>query len=353
MKILVLGGTEFLGRSLVESALAAGHEVTLFNRGRRNNSLFPDVERIIGDRRGDLAALAGRQWDAAVDPSGYLPSQVRRMAELLRNSVGHYTFISTISVYAEFLLNGTNETAPVAQVSESEVFASESFDPPDRSLPGGGYGQSYGGLKALCEREAELAMPGRTLVIRPGFIIGPHDYSGRYSYWVHRFAHGGQILVPGAPENPMRVIDVRDLAEWIMRTVGSQDTGVFNATGRDDMTMLEMIKQTALATDSQSTVVWVPEEILMARRIDLLASFPLWVPKKHNVVFGVQNDRAVAAGLTFRPLVQTAKAICEWQQLDPRAVITPGLNALHEAEMLSEFSCQPQRSEGHQANARR
>jgi 2'-hydroxyisoflavone reductase len=338
VKLLVLGGTEFLGRYLVESALVAGHEVTLFNRGRRNSSLFPDVERIIGDRRGDLAALAGRRWDAAVDSSGYLPGQVRRMAERLRDSVDHYTFISTISVYAEFFLDGTDEAAPVAQVSEPEIFTAESFDPPERSLPGGGYGQSYGGLKALCEREAELAMPERTLVVRPGLIIGPHDYSGRYSYWVDRLARGGQVLAPGAPENPVRVIDVRDLADWIMQIVRSRGTGVFNATGRDGMTMREVIEQTALATDSRSTITWVPEEVLMATGMDPFESFPLWVPKKHNAVFGVQNNRAIATGLTFRPLMQTAEAVSEWQRLDRSAVISPGLDALHEAEILNGFA---------------
>lgn len=341
MKLLVLGGTEFLGRHLVESALVAGHEVTLFNRGRRNSSLFPNVERITGDRRGDLAALAGRRWDVAIDSSGYLPSQVRRMAERLREAVDHYTFISTISVYAEFFPDGTDETAPVAQVSEPEILTAESFNPPERSLPGGGYGQSYGGLKALCEHEAELTMPGRTLVVRPGLIVGPHDYSGRYSYWVDRLARGGQVLAPGTPENPVRVIDVRDLAEWIMRVVRSRGTGVFNATGRNGMTMQEMIEQTALATDSRSTVTWLPEETLLATGIDLFNSFPIWVPKEHNGVFGVLNNRAIAAGLTFRPLMQTAKAVSEWQRLDHSAVISPGLDTLHEAEVLGMLSSVP------------
>ena len=189
MNLLILGGTVFLGRHLVEAALARGHAVTLFNRGQHNPDLFPEVERLRGDRDGDLQALEGRRWDAVVDTCGYVPRVVRASAEMLAPNVDHYTFISSISVYADTSKPGIDEQAPVGTLD----------DPTTEEVTG----ESYGPLKALCEQAAEAAMPGRVLNIRPGLIVGPHDPTDRFTYWVRRVAEGGEVLAPGNPHAPV------------------------------------------------------------------------------------------------------------------------------------------------------
>ncbi len=205
MKLLVLGGTVFLGRHLVEAATARGHSVTLFNRGQHNPELYPEVEKLRGDRDSDLSALQGRRWDAVIDTCGYLPRAVRASAELLADAVDHYTFISSISVYADFHTPAMDESAPVGTLADETV---EEVT-----------GETYGPLKALCEQAAERALPGRVLNIRPGLIVGPHDPTDRFTYWPVRVARGGEVLAPGRPHVPVQVIDGRDLAEWTVRMV--------------------------------------------------------------------------------------------------------------------------------------
>ena len=198
MDLLVLGGTRFLGRHLVEEALGRGHRVTLFNRGESNPGLFPDVEELRGERLGDLSPLRGRTWDDAVDTSGYLPREVRHSAGLLADSVGHYTFVSSISVYEDFARTGIDENAPVLEPPDPEPVELD--------------WELYGGLKVGCERAVEAAMPRRTLVVRPGMIVGPHDYTDRFPYWRRRVAEGGEVLASGDPERQVQLIDARDLA---------------------------------------------------------------------------------------------------------------------------------------------
>src|SRR5688572_29497367 len=197
MRLLVLGGTKFLGRAVVEAAVARGHEPTLFHRGLTNPGLFPDLEHLRGDRDGGLAALQGRTWDAVIDPSGYVPRIVRASAELLADAVEHYTFISSISVYPSFPTPGMDESSPVGTLE----------DPTVEDVPA-----HYGPLKALCEQAAEAAMPGRVFHVRAGLIVGPNDPSDRFTYWPVRVAKGGDVLAPGSPERPVQIIDVRDLA---------------------------------------------------------------------------------------------------------------------------------------------
>ena len=229
MNLLILGGTIFLGRYLVEAALARGHQVTLFNRGQHNSELYPDVEKLRGDRDGGLDVLRGRRWDAVVDTSGYVPRVVRASAELLADAVEHYTFISSISVYPHFRSVGLDESAPVGTLD----------DPTVEEITG----ESYGPLKALCEQAVEQALPGRTLVIRPGLIVGPHDYSDRFTYWVRRVAQGGELLAPAHPDWHTQIIDVRDLAEWTLRMVERRQTGVYNATGPEyDLTFGQLLE---------------------------------------------------------------------------------------------------------------
>ncbi|HEY0093963.1 MAG TPA: SDR family oxidoreductase, partial [Archangium sp.] len=246
-RILILGGTAFLGPQLVEAARARGHTVTLFNRGKTRPQLFPDVEKLHGDRdptKGEgLKALEGRTWDAVIDTSGYVPRMVRASAQLLAPHVGQYLFISSISVYKDMSRPGLDETAPVATTSE-----------PDNETIGG---ENYGALKALCEQEAEAAFPGRTTNIRPGLIVGPEDPTQRFTYWPERVARGGEVLAPGDGSDPVQFIDVRDLAEWTLLALENRDVGVFNATGpTQPLTVGEMLEACKQAGQSDATFTW-------------------------------------------------------------------------------------------------
>src|SRR4028119_2505797 len=245
MDLLILGGTRFLGRHLVEEALGRGHRVTLFNRGESTPGLFPDVEELRGERGGDLSPLRGRRWDAAIDTSGYLPREVRHSAELLADSAGHYSFVSSISVYEDFVRTGIDEDAPVLEPPDPE--------PEEMSW------ELYGGLKVVCERAVEAAMPGRALVVRPGMSVGPHDYTDRFPYWRRRVAEGGDVLAPGDPAQQVQLIDARDRAGWMVRMAEEGRTGVFNATGPEyELTMRGLLECIREATGTAAWLVRAP-----------------------------------------------------------------------------------------------
>ena len=303
MKILILGGTLFLGRALVEAAVAAGHEVTLFNRGRSGQALFPAVEWLGGDRDGGLDALRGRSWDAVIDTCGYVPRLVRASAERLADSVDRYVFVSSVSAYAD-LSRPVDEAAPLAAIADESV---EEID-----------GATYGPLKALSERAAEAALPGRALVIRPGLIVGPHDPTRRFSYWTARMARGGEVLAPGDPQTPVQLIDVRDLAEWTVRMVDARRVGTFNATGPGhELTMSGLLESCRAAAGGDASLTWVDETFLVERGVQPWAHLPLWMPDSrasHRYFHRIDIGRALGAGLTFRPLVETARDTLAWQR---------------------------------------
>ena len=327
MQLLILGGTVFLGRYLVEAARARGHEITLFNRGRHNPDLFPDVEKLRGDRDGDLGALQGRRWDAVIDTCGYIPRVVRSSAELLAAAVAHYTFISTISVYAELGRRTIDESAPVGTLE----------DPTVEQVTG----ETYGPLKALCEQAAEQAMPGRVLNVRPGLIVGPHDPSDRFTYWVHRVAEGGDVLAPDGPERPVEIIDVRDLAEWTVRMAEGHQTGVYNATGPDyPLTMGQVLQECKTVSGSDARFVWVDQQFLLDAGVAPWSELPLWIPDdpEGGGVFGVNCDRAIAAGLTFRPLTETVRDTLAWDATRPADVERrAGITREREAQLLQAW----------------
>jgi nucleoside-diphosphate-sugar epimerase len=309
VKLLILGGTVFLGRHLVEAALARGHEVTLFNRGQHNPDLYPRLERLRGDRDGNLTALAGHRWDAVIDPSGYVPRLVRASAELLAGAVEHYTFISSISVYPQFPTAGMDEDAPTGTLDDESV---ETVD-----------GDTYGPLKALCERAAEAAMPGRVFSVRAGLIVGPHDPTDRFTYWPVRVARGGNVLAPGHPDRQVQVIDARDLAEWTVRMAESRGTGVFNVTGPNyPLTMGRLLEQCQAVSGSDGRFVWVDDRFLLEHEAGPWMELPLWIPEDRPEMAGfmsVSVDRALAAGLTFRPLSDTIRATLDWHATRPPA----------------------------------
>ena len=311
MKILIIGGTVFLGRHLVEAALERGHEVTLFNRGRHNPELFPQVEKLTGDRNKDLAALAGKRWDAAIDTCGYLPGTVRASAKLLSGSVAHYTYISSLSVYEDRTQPGTNEDSPLCTLTDEQLRKAEAVELVN-PIVAVNYGDLYGGLKALCERAAEESMPGRTLVIRPGLIVGPHDYSDRFTYWVERIAQGGEVLAPGRPTRQVQLIDDRDLAVWIVCLVEARQSGTYNATGPDyALSMLPILEGCKAVSESDAVFTWASEPFLIEQGAQPWQELPLWIPDVDDTVL---CDKAVDAGLRFRPLAETIRDTLAWSQ---------------------------------------
>lgn len=334
MKILIIGGTVFVGRYLVEAALARGHEVTLFNRGLHDADIFPEVERIRGDRHRDLDALKGRRWDAVVDTCGYTPATVRASAQLLADAVEHYTFISTISVYAQFPPQGYDEHEPVGTITDEQAAEAESYDTGGRPTAVS-FGEVYGPLKARCERSVEESLPGRSLVIRPGLIVGPHDYTDRFTYWPRRVSLGGEVLAPGRPARPVRVIDVRDLAEWNIRMTEARHTGVFNASGADGLTMGQLLSECVRVSPGEASLTWVSEEFLLAQEVGTWSEVPLWVTEEHGGIFAARNDRAAAAGLTFRPIADTIRDTLSWIATRPAGdAWLAGLKPEREQEIL-------------------
>ncbi len=301
MRLLVLGGTKFLGRGVVEAALARGHEVTLFHRGRTNPGLFPEAEHLIGDRDGGLEPLRGRRWDAVVDPSGYVPRVVGAAADRLRDAVGHYTFVSSISVYARFDRPGLDEAAPVHTLEDP---ASEDVQ------------AHYGALKVACEQAVAARFPGRSASIRAGLIVGPHDPSGRFPWWVDRVARGGELVAPAPPERPVQCVDARDLGAWMVRVAEQRTAGVFNATGpAAPLAFATWIETLRAVAGSDARAVWVPEATLLAHGVTPWTDLPLWSPLGHPDfahIHAVDVSRAVAAGLTCRPMVETARDTLAW-----------------------------------------
>jgi len=340
VRLLVLGGTIFLGRHLVAAARARGHEVTLLHRGVHGAELFPDVERILADREAGLGAvhaLRGRAWDAVIDTCGYVPRVVGASAEALAGAVGHYTFVSSLSVYADTSRAGIAEDAAVATLEDETIEAVT--------------GETYGALKALCERAAERAMPGRVLVVRPGLIVGPHDPTDRFTYWPARFARGDAALVPGRPQRRIGFVDARDLADWMLAAVEDGVTGVFNVNGPDGvLTMGELVDacrdacrtaRRGAGAPRGAEPVWVDEAFLLERGVAPWSDLPLWIPEsaaESAGFFAFDVARALARGLTFRPLATTVRDTLGWHATRPtdhawRAGMTPA----REAELLAAW----------------
>lgn len=329
MKLLVIGGTRFLGRHFVEAALARGHALTLFNRGRSAPGLFPGVETVMGDRDGGLAALLSpkdRTWDAVLDPSGYVPRVVRSSAAALAGRAGSYAFVSSISAYATPIAPGADESAPLATLA----------DPATEAITG----ETYGALKAACEREAVAAFGERALVVRPGLIVGPHDTTARFPYWPRRLARGGDVLAPGDGRQPVQVIDARDLAAWMLAMLERGAGGTFNATGpAEPVTLGEVLEGAAGALGVPSRLVWVPEAFLLERGVQPWTELPLWVPPEEGGLDEVSIARALAAGLTLRPLAETVRDTLAWDLARPDSARegSPAMKPEREAELLAEW----------------
>jgi 2'-hydroxyisoflavone reductase len=339
MKVLILGGSRFVGRHLVTAALERGHEITLFNRGKHSSTAVPGVETIHGDRNSDLDKLRGRHWDTVVDTCGQLPRSVRASAELLRDSVNVYVFISSVSVYADVSRPDIDETAPTKTLTAEQL---EKANAIDASGGAASYGEMYGGLKALCEQTAEEVMPNRVLNIRPGLIVGSYDYTDRFTYWVARVARGGEVLAPGRPESAVQFIDVRDLAEWTVRMIERKETGVYNANGLPGtVTMARLLRECKLVSDSDASFTWVDEDFLLRENVAAWSDMPLWLPEESapelkGFMF-INCDKAVRAGLNLRPLSDTITDTLTWHQTTRTDELKAGIDADREQELLRKW----------------
>ncbi|MGB8001444.1 MAG: NAD-dependent epimerase/dehydratase family protein [Anaerobacillus sp.] len=327
MKLLILGGTRFIGRYVTVKALEKGHHVTLFNRGN-NRQAFPEVETLVGDRDGDLSILKGREWDAVIDTSGFIPRTVNKSTKLLRGMVNHYTYISSVSAYRDFGEKPCSESSPLQQISEMEA------ERITAGTSGPIYNEHYGALKASCEYVAEKNMNNQVLHIRPGLVVGPHDYSDRFTYWVKRIQEGGDVLAPGNPERPVQFIDVRDLANWVLQMTEQHVTGAFNVTGKERMsTMGEVLASCKKVCGSKAVFQWVNEDFLLDNEIAPWTDLPLWLPESMNAA-ETNIDRALREGLILRPLEETIRDIVKWLPLKKNVKLKAGLTQERELELL-------------------
>jgi len=322
MRILMIGGTRFVGKHIVEAALAAGHDVTIFHRGRTGPDLFPYVEHRIGDRDDDLSPLVDGEWDATIDTCAYFPRQVHELADVLGQRGGQYVFISSVSVYAEPIDAGYDESSRLIELEDPTV------DEVTRA--------TYGGLKVLCERVAVQRFAPRTLLVRPTNVVGPDDYTWRFPWWVARLARGGEVLAPGPASDTAQVIDGRDMAAWIVGMLEQGTTGAFHAVGPAvAITWGELL--TAIAAEVAppgTTLTWVDEDELLAAGLDG-SLVPLWQGwRPDRMIMAADPSAAVATGLRHRPLAETIADTLAWtreHECPPKA----GIDADREVALLA------------------
>ncbi len=334
LRILILGGTGFIGPYQVRYAVSRGHKVSVFNRGKRQADLPDSVEHLLGDRNDNLESLKGREWDVIIDNPTTLPKWVRDSASLLKNAARQYVFISTISVYADFSRPGMDETSELLKYKGADPMAEKQIAP-----------QLYGPLKALSEQEAEKWVPGKTAIIRPGLIVGPGDTSDRFTYWPVRIDRGGEVLAPGKPTDPVQFIDARDLGEWTIRVVEQGTLGTYNATGpRSPLSVAEMLYGIRAVTSGSNEIrfTWADWKFLAEQKVEGWSDMPVCVSDDpESAGFSrVSNARAVSKGLTFRPLAETARDTILWFKTLPaerRAKMLAGLTEQREKAVLTAW----------------
>lgn len=333
LKILLLGGTRFIGVHMTELALARGHSVTFFNRGKTRADLFPQVEKLQGDRDNKLDALKGRKWDAVIDTSGYVPRHVRLSAELLAPNVSQYLFISTIGLYADFS-KANDEDSPVSKVDDENR---EDWE------------NAYGPLKALCEKAAAAAMPGRTTMVRPGLIVGPEDSTDRFTFWPARAAQGGEQIAPGDPTVPFQIIDARDLAAFCIDALENRTFGVFNVTSpTDKFTIRDVVNESVAAATAIAKpnppprATWLPVEFLTEQKVAPFSDLPGWLPAGGEMggLHRTKVDRALKAGLKISPMQKTVRDTLTWHLARPAAErdkLKAGISLERQREVLAAW----------------
>jgi 2'-hydroxyisoflavone reductase len=327
MNILIIGGTRFVGRHLVEAAQQRGHQITLFHRGKTNPDLFPEIETILGDRETDLGKLAGRRWDVVIDTCGYVPRLVRLSAQALKESVAQYAFISTVSVYADYDVIGIDEDYTLATMEDEMV--EEITD------------ATYGPLKVLCEKVVQGIYPASALILRPGLIVGPYDHTDRFTYWPVRVALGGDVLAPVGPDEPAQFIHARDLADFAIKSIEEKRTGVFNLVGPEQPCSFgELLETCKQVSSSDANLIWASAEFIAENTIASWSELPVWIPESEGRGFSrVGNARARAAGLKFKPTEEIVRETLEWAGTRPDAYeLRAGLKPDREAELLKLLS---------------
>ncbi len=339
MKLLIMGGTRFLGRQFVEAALRGGHEVTLFHRGQTGADLFPKAEHILGDRNGPMDTLRGRRWDAVVDTSAYFPDSLKASAKLLAGSVERYVFVSSISVYPEAPTIGMTEDSPLAQLTAEQL--EQVYERRRQGATGAAaLGEAYGGLKALCEAEVEAALPGRALIVRPGLIVGPHDSTDRFTYWVRRVARGGEVLAPADPQRGQQFIDARDLAEWMLRMTLEKRAGIYQATGpKNPLPMGAFLEACREASGSDAHFTWVKEDFLLEQKVGPWVEMPLWMPDGpgERGFMAMDCSRALGAGLSYRPVLDIVRDTLDWDRTRGDSPMAAGLKMEREQQLLAAW----------------
>ncbi|MED0970694.1 SDR family oxidoreductase [Bacillus paramycoides] len=339
MKILILGGTRFLGRAFVEEALKNGHEVTLFNRGT-NKEIFPEVEQLIGDRNGDVSSLENRKWDAVVDTCGFSPHHIRKIGEVLKDNIEHYTFISSLSVYKDWIPHHIKEDyilQPEPSIDKLKAVENGEISPYEY----------YGALKVLCEKEAEKYWPGRVLHVRAGLLSGLFDYTDRLPYWIQRVAKGGKVLVPGRKDRPVQLVDIKDVTSWGLSMAEINKAGTFNVTGpKDELTMGELLNTCKEVTNSDAEFVWVNESFMNEHKVQPWTEMPLWLPETFPLEgetepwkggFSISIESAVKAGLTFRRLEDTVTDVYEWMKDMKDRELKTGISDEREERLIDKW----------------
>lgn len=326
MNLLILGGTAFVGRTIAESALAAGHQVTLFNRGERNPSLFSDLPQLKGDRLGDASALAGKRWDAVLDCSAYVPRAVANTSQYLANACDRYLFISTISVYADFAEPGQDENSPLAVLEDPTT---ETVD-----------GKTYGGLKVLCEQSIQETFGNRATLVRPGLIVGPYDHTDRFTYWPVSLAQLPDVVAPDLKNQPVQFIDARDLAEWCIRLLEADQGGTFNATGPLEPYSLDFVLDSC-RLGGPANIRWTDPARLSELGAEAWTDFPFVLDYSGDRWGMMQIDvsRAIASGLTYRPLHTTVQETLDWALSRPADyALKAGISRERHSELLRNLA---------------
>ncbi|MGP4081128.1 SDR family oxidoreductase [Pseudalkalibacillus sp. R45] len=340
MKVLILGGTRFLGKALVEEALKRGHEITLFNRGT-NKEAFPEVEQLIGNRDSDVSILKNRKWDVVIDTCGFSPHQIKKIGAVLGDNIEHYTYISSISAYKDWIPPHITEDyllQPMPPADKLKAVEEGKISPYE----------FYGELKVLCEKEAEKRWPGRVLHIRAGLLVGPFDYTNRLPYWVQRVAQGGKVLVPGRPDRPVQLIDIKDIATWVFNMAENRKAGTFNVTGPDyELTIEELLNNCKAVTNSDAEFVWAEEQFILKHKVQPWTEMPLWIPEHFPLegesepcrgsFFLISIEKAVNAGLSLRPLEDTIFDVDQWERTRKDTERKAGLSREREQELLETW----------------
>ena len=321
MKLLMIGGTIFVGRHIVSEALRRGYEVTLFNRGRHNPGLFPEAEKITGDRLTDLSKLNGRRFDSIIDTCGYFPRAVRISANALKGICPHYTFISSISVYKDFGTEGCDEESATSEIKDA---ATEEVT-----------GETYGPLKRLCENAAEEVYGDSALIIRPGLIVGEDDPTDRFTYWVRKVSEGSRVLIPDTPEFPVQFIDAKDLAAFTLDMAANANSGIYNATGPvKELTFEKFLSACEEASGSKPEYIRMSEEFIARHNIAPFTELPLWVPSESSGVNRTIIAKAVDAGMKLRPLKETITDTLKFDRSRQNHILRAGITADREAELI-------------------